>query len=407
MHAKMDDNDPFNGTIQRPTKRPRLSYTAESPDDVEGVSEEWDLQAARAQNDLRLKSIFERIFAKYGKDFSDVADEIDMESGEIVVNKGHLLGIQEETDIGNKESPWETDPVGSDGSEDEAHAQDEQLAKSHDVASERSPRNKLSGSGTDGNPNASLCDSALPSSGHEPEIPASSPSVLKEKPSPELHHIEKDPGPRDPLWQAPELPQLFTTPKVDKRRANVTPQLPNIPRQSSPPGSGSLWTVPRRRQRRMGQDGKSTTTPTPSKRWPPAKRKHQSSPVVRDWSFAKVADSDSDESDDPLQEEWPSSPLPFPRQFKFRKGESDNHHITISDKNPDAEPINTRRVGASCESLSQAESSLDGVQGGRGSPTRCRGGQPHPAALATGRACRESESPVRAQATQALFKRTL
>lgn len=358
MHAEMDDKDAFNGTVQRPTKRPRLSYTAESPDDVEEVSGEWDLQAARVQNDLRLKSIFERIFAKYGKDFSDVADEIDMESGEIVVNKGHLLGIQEETDIGNKESPWEVDSLGSDGSEDEAPP-----AKSYDVASERSPRNKLSGSGTDGNASAPLCDSALPSSGREPGIPASGPSVLKEKLSAALHHIEKDPGPRDPLWLAPELPPLFTTPKVDKRWGNLTPQLPNIPRQPSPPGSGSLWTVPRRRQPRMGQDGKSTTTPSPSKRRPPAKRKHQSSPVARDWSFAKVADSDSDESDDPLQEEWPSSPLSFPRQIKFRKWRSGNHHITISDKTPDTEPINTRRVGASCESLSQAESSVHNQSG--------------------------------------------
>ncbi|KAF3391422.1 hypothetical protein F1880_007844 [Penicillium rolfsii] len=307
----MDDHDPLNDTIERPTKRPRLSFTPDSPKEAEGAPEAWDLQAARAQNDLRLKSIFEGIFAKYGNDFSDVGDEIDLETGEIVVNNGHLQGMHEETDIGNKERPWETDPLGSD---EEAHAEDEDPVESHDVALGCRHRNELLGSGTDSDASASLCGSALPSSGPGPGIPAYRPSVFKEKPSSALHHIEKDPGPRDPLWQAPDLPPLFTTPKIDKRNANVTPQLPKIPRQPSPPGSGSLWTVPRRRPPRSSQDGKARATQSPSKRRARAKRKHQSSPVARDWSFANAADSD--DSDDPLQEEWLSSSLPFPRQIK-------------------------------------------------------------------------------------------
>jgi hypothetical protein len=354
----MDDRDPFNDTIERPKKRPRLSFTHDSPEEAEEVPAEWDLQAARAQNDLRLKSIFEGIFAKYGNDFSEVGDEIDLETGEIVVNNGHLQGMHEETDIGNKEKPWETDPFGSD---DEAHAEDEDVVDSHDVASGCSPRNELLGSGTDGDASASLCDSVLASSGPGPGIPASSPSVLKEKPSSALRHIEKDPGPRDPLWQAPDLPPLFATPKVDKQHANVTPQLPKIPRQPSPPGSGSLWTVPRRRLPRPSQDGKAIATQTPSKRRPRVKRKHQSSPVARDWSFANAADSD--ESDDPLQEEWPSSPLPFPRQVKISTKRNFDSHIKSIDKNAHAESIITSRDDTSRQSPSQEDPSVHGQSG--------------------------------------------
>ncbi|KAM0804069.1 hypothetical protein BDR22DRAFT_643734 [Usnea florida] len=62
---------------------------------------EIDLHARRAQNDCRLKSIFESIFDKYGKDFNGIGDEIDMETGEIVVNNGHLLGMANERDAGD------------------------------------------------------------------------------------------------------------------------------------------------------------------------------------------------------------------------------------------------------------------------------------------------------------------
>ncbi|KAJ5454020.1 uncharacterized protein N7458_004976 [Penicillium daleae] len=351
----MDDHEPLNDMTERPLKRPRLTFTPDSPEDTEVVSEEWDLQAARAQNDLRLKSIFEGIFAKYGNDFSEVGDEIDLETGEIVVNNGHLQAMHEETDIGNKEKPWETDPFGSD--DEEAHAQDEDAVETHDAASEHSPQNELLGSGTAGNDaSAFLCHSALASSGPGSGIPASSPSVSKEKPSPALHHIEKDPGPRDPLWQAPELPPLFTTPKLEERRANLTPQLPNISRQPSPPGSGSLWTVPRRRQPRSRQDGKALATPTPSKSRSRAKRKHQSSPVARDWSFAKVADGD--ESDDPLQEEWPSSPLPFPRQVKTTNKRDFDCQIKPVDENRNIESLITSRIDASRHLSAQADLSV-------------------------------------------------
>lgn len=77
----------------RPYKRRRVSEH-DSPADI---------FQRRARLDLRLKSRFESIFEKYGKDFSGIGDEIDLESGEIVVNRGHVDGLRDETDPGRPE----------------------------------------------------------------------------------------------------------------------------------------------------------------------------------------------------------------------------------------------------------------------------------------------------------------
>lgn len=78
--------------MEPPLKRQRLSKTVESED---------DLQERRVRNDLQLKSRFETIFEKYSKDFEGIGDEIDMRTGEIVVNNGHILGMTSERDIGD------------------------------------------------------------------------------------------------------------------------------------------------------------------------------------------------------------------------------------------------------------------------------------------------------------------
>ena len=77
--------------IGRPSKRPRVS--CQTPDTV--------LDEKRLRSDLRLKSRLEAIFEKYGKDFTDTADEIDLATGQIVVDKGHLLAMAGETDTGH------------------------------------------------------------------------------------------------------------------------------------------------------------------------------------------------------------------------------------------------------------------------------------------------------------------
>ncbi|KFY54502.1 hypothetical protein V497_07669 [Pseudogymnoascus sp. VKM F-4516 (FW-969)] len=68
------------------------SYEEEAP--------EVDLAVTRQKLDNKLKSTFEAIFEKYGKDFSGVGDEIDLRTGEIIVDNGHVAEMHTETDAG-------------------------------------------------------------------------------------------------------------------------------------------------------------------------------------------------------------------------------------------------------------------------------------------------------------------
>lgn len=281
--------------MERPTKRPRLSFTPGSPEEV---PEEWDLNTARAQNDLRLKSIFEGIFTKYGKDFTEVGDEIDLETGKIVVDNGHLLGMREEKDTGDK-AAW----VYGDGADSESENQEtaeDANEPAHEVNGEAEQNEQ---EWSDVESDDSILGSALVHS-PKPEARQS-----------DLDHVDKDSGPKDALWRAPEIPRMFSTPTAESKdvKAAFSPQLPALTREPSPPGSGSLWTIPRRGRPRT--EGKPRTTP--NKRRPRAKLKCRSSPVVHDWSFAETPDGD--ESDDPLQE---SQPSPTPSRLTSIRGRS-------------------------------------------------------------------------------------
>lgn len=80
--------------MEPPNKRRRISQI-DTPDE--------ELHQRRARNDLRLKSAFESIFDKYGKDFTGIGDEVDIDTGEIVVNHGHLSMMRHEKDPGRVE----------------------------------------------------------------------------------------------------------------------------------------------------------------------------------------------------------------------------------------------------------------------------------------------------------------
>ncbi|PQE22067.1 hypothetical protein CJF31_00010696 [Rutstroemia sp. NJR-2017a BVV2] len=67
-----------------------------------GYNPDEELQQKRAQLDFKLKSTFEAIFEKYGKDFDGVGDEIDLRTGEILVDNGHLAEMQDERDAGDR-----------------------------------------------------------------------------------------------------------------------------------------------------------------------------------------------------------------------------------------------------------------------------------------------------------------
>ena len=76
----------------------------EEEDEEEEVEEDFspdeELQNKRAQLDYKLKSTFESIFAKYERNFDGIGDEIDLYTGEILVNNGHLLRMDDEKDAG-------------------------------------------------------------------------------------------------------------------------------------------------------------------------------------------------------------------------------------------------------------------------------------------------------------------
>ena len=59
-----------------------------------------DVYQSRVRNDLWLKSRFESIFAKYERNFEEIGDEIELDSGRIVVDNGHLLSMHDEYDVG-------------------------------------------------------------------------------------------------------------------------------------------------------------------------------------------------------------------------------------------------------------------------------------------------------------------
>lgn len=61
-----------------------------------------ELEQKRAELNDKLKSAFENIFEKYGKDFDGIGDEIDLYTGEIIVDNGHLLRMEGETDAGDR-----------------------------------------------------------------------------------------------------------------------------------------------------------------------------------------------------------------------------------------------------------------------------------------------------------------
>jgi hypothetical protein len=75
-------------------RRPRLSICP-------SVSPDAELVEDRDRNDNTLKGKFEAIFEKYGRDFSGVGDEINVMTGEVMVDNGHILSMDHETDPGS------------------------------------------------------------------------------------------------------------------------------------------------------------------------------------------------------------------------------------------------------------------------------------------------------------------
>ncbi|RCI12242.1 hypothetical protein L249_0250 [Ophiocordyceps polyrhachis-furcata BCC 54312] len=60
----------------------------------------YRLSIERAHADNRFQATMAHIFEKYGRDFDGVGDEIDLMTGEILVDNGHLQNMRDEGDVG-------------------------------------------------------------------------------------------------------------------------------------------------------------------------------------------------------------------------------------------------------------------------------------------------------------------
>ncbi|KAL6239300.1 hypothetical protein BDW75DRAFT_137203 [Aspergillus navahoensis] len=343
-----------------PLKRKRL-YLWPGTDDKYETSD-IDLQEARAQNDLRLKSIFEEIFEKYGRDFTEVGDEIDLRTGEITVNNGHIDALDAE---GNGPKVWLSDAelqtpthVQAEGTDDEegepAHlaidadawgAEDTVLEGVHDLhhsgrravsilshmrpdsgrrfgeTAEADPDRGAAGDREDRATSEaeddrssvdSLLDTALSlqagkvgkttkdETGTEKAIPLHDGSHQSQ-----AARTERLDETVDPIWRVPEISAKFTTPTLLSRpRPKTKPVINNAVHSQSPPSAGSLWALPGTTRRNTDVVKKRKQKDSPKNR-----KKHHSSPYVAwDWSFADAPDGS--ESDDPLQEDYGPSPTP-------------------------------------------------------------------------------------------------
>ncbi|KAK2048132.1 hypothetical protein LZ31DRAFT_573391 [Colletotrichum somersetense] len=110
--------------MEPPVKRPRtgpsplgqrskededdeLNY---EPDDVSRMRDPgYQLEQSRAFAAFKLKSTFEHIFQKYERDFTGIGDEIDLRTGEIITDNGHLARMRNERDTGIPDQDDEED----------------------------------------------------------------------------------------------------------------------------------------------------------------------------------------------------------------------------------------------------------------------------------------------------------
>lgn len=331
--------------MESPLKRKRLSL---SPAE-ENESSDVDLHEARARNNMRLKSIFEGIFEKYGRDFTDVGDEIDLQTGDIMINNGHIHTLDGEDNAGAI-GDWLSDPDSQapmneslDGVEEEGararlhthEGEESGLERDADhsghrvgsILSHLRPDPGRSREIIDGDEDEdgdgttseaeddrssvdSLLGTALSVKG--PHIrEAGNGGAVQEKANLQPEESDQSRATRtesldetvDPIWRVPEINVKFPTPTLLSRSKPKPFDSNNTVRSQSPPGAGSIWALPWTSRRSTGgvKDRKR-------KNCPKKQKKHHPQPIVCDWSFADAPDGS--ESDDPLQEDYEPSPTP-------------------------------------------------------------------------------------------------
>ncbi|OTA92500.1 hypothetical protein M434DRAFT_396381 [Hypoxylon sp. CO27-5] len=152
----------------------------------------YRLDKGRAKAATRLKSAFERIFEKYERDFTGVGDEIDLETGEVVVNNGHLQSLEDENDRTRGGS------ISSDEEERIMRGKNVRpLKNSHSNSLVRTTPQE-SHAGQSQLVTANGANNQLTPFGMPPNAPGFS--------NPYMFGPPMFSSPVDPLWQAPEVP---------------------------------------------------------------------------------------------------------------------------------------------------------------------------------------------------------
>ncbi|KAM0166741.1 hypothetical protein ACHAQE_001262 [Botrytis cinerea] len=260
-----------------------------------GYDPDQELQQKRARLDYKLKSTFESIFEKYGKDFDGVGDEIDLLTGEILVDNGHLKDMQDERDAGSKkaggdllraltvepESVTETsgdehsnveerdDREGEDNARDktfdkdgvaeisdEDMEEDDIILRGYDESNQDPFLDMASATETESVRNITPKNDLerrqnIQSEGHSisfpsyneilrsfgPEVAPQIVSIISQKQSHDDTNIE-------PAWRVPEIPSL--EPRKRPALRDFIPE-PETERSPSPDISESIWALPKGR----------------------------------------------------------------------------------------------------------------------------------------------------------------
>ncbi|KAK7914706.1 centromere protein Scm3 [Apiospora marii] len=150
----------------------------------------YELDKSRAKAVFKLKSRFESIFDKYERDFDGEGDEVNLHTGEVIINNGHLQSLEDEQD---KE----------DLSADEE--EEERILQGKNPPSTSTSFN--SGQSTSYNAASPLQNNWA----HPPMPNADLPSFSGLSITPAQHYgmlhpfAAFAPAPVDPMWQTPEL----------------------------------------------------------------------------------------------------------------------------------------------------------------------------------------------------------
>lgn len=207
--------------MEPPTKRQKTGRSQNDTDEDDELSlgpdelnqrrdPAYRLQQLRDKAANKLKSSFESIFAKYERDFEGVADEIDLRTGEVVVDNGHLKSLRGCEFGGGRKKHEDEHPS------DQA-SQVTEKPSSPEVEVEAIPKDPWQipgqtwqptgmGMGMRGPPQLSSMLGSQPFI----SLPSFSPSITEPRMS------------LDPTWQTPELPQSAFLRSSDQSPATRT-----------------------------------------------------------------------------------------------------------------------------------------------------------------------------------------